>query len=429
MFYLTTKYDYIIHTLILLMKNFKIKNTANIILENYFLLMAISALGIIFTGAGYVESIILPLIIYVVFFYSKRKSGSFDLIIYLILLLTIVTWLINDYDQKYFLIFRSLMAQTCFIFAYFIGKNIQNKYHYVILEKAYWPFVICCILGIYFYFFPPNWYLEYAISNSGDYDSDSSAFLEYFRLRSIFSHTYYMAYFCFFYGTYLVYKKVILNDKSRFINWTLSIIVITSLLAMMRGPFSCFLLSSIILFFYSSIRKRNLANIFKLFVIIGGVLLIAISVFNNLSYAQQEFLSSKVLSVTEDSSELIKSRSDNDIEYNLFGDGVGKHASYVDKISKNTVLADNEYNKISVEYGLIGTLLFVLLIGMSIVKCLLNFRYLLFEFCCILMLAICMTGADPISTGNKHCLLFYMILGYVSAFNRKDVILIRDKKR
>ena len=391
---------------------------SNLLLRNYFLLMVCSAIFIIATGNGYIESIILPLIIYVVSMSGSKRNGNFDFLIYFILLWTIVTWIANDYDQKNLLVFRSMMAQTCYIFAYFIGRDFDLKYYIDILEKAYWPFIICCCLGILFYFFPPGWYLDSAISNSGG-DLNGSLFLEYFRLRSIFGHTYYMAYFCAFEGIYIIHKIIIKEEKGIRLKISLVIIIPTAVLAMMRAPFVCFIASMFFLYLYSSYLKKSILPLFKLIGILIILTFVGLFLYSQLDSEQKLFLEEKIISVTDNSKEIIEERNDSERDYGFWGEGVGKHASYVDKISKNEVEADSEYRKILVEYGYFGLILFLLLLGLTLFKCILNLEDLSLEACYIMMMFVTMIGADPLSTGNKHCLLIYMIIGYVSAYKKR----------
>lgn len=398
----------------------EIYNISDLFLRNYFLLMACSAIFFIITGSGYIESICLPLVIYVLSLSGSKRSGDFDLLIYFILIWTVVTWIANDFDQKDLLVFRSLMAQTCYILAYFIGRKFRSKYYIVILEKAYWPFIICCFLGIFFYFYPPGWYLNYAVSNSGG-NLSGSLFLEYFRLRSIFGHTYYMAYFCAFEGIYIAHRIIIKEDKNIRLKISLVIIILTAILTMMRAPIICFMASTLFLYLYSSYLKKTIIPFFKLIGIFSILILAGVLLYSQLDSEQQLFLEDKIFSVTDNSREMVEKRNDSTRTYSFLGEGVGKHASYVDKISKNTVEADSEYRKIMVEYGYFGLILFLILLVFSFTKCLLNLKDLSLEACYIMMLFVTMIGADPLSTGNKHCLFFYMIIGYVSAYKKRTI--------
>lgn len=388
-----------------------------ILLQNYFAWMFLSAIVLLYTKHGWLESSILPLLIYLVAIFSPKKKGDFDILIYLILGLSLITWIFNDYNNKGLMIFRCLLGQTAFIFAYFIGKIYNVRFHVNILEKGLLPFSVCCIIGIYCYFIPPGWYVEATAEDAGSYSGNS--FLEYFRLRSVFGSSYYISYFCMLESLYIVYKLVILKIKKTRLLWCYLFLFLFSLmLTMMRAPIVCFLIGTFLIIIYSSFHSKNLMPLFKL-VLTSAFLAVLLGMgIGRLDSEQREFLQNKAMSVGDKSSELRK-RTDFSIQYDLIGDGVGRHASYAEELSDNEVVADSEYKKIMTEYGYVGLFLISILLIFAIVKCFVNLEYLVFEFCCILALVITMIGADPLSTGNKHCLIFWMIIGYISSFKKR----------
>ena len=392
-----------------------IRHTAETCLQYYFLLMFASAIVQIVTGKGYVESVFLPIVIYVTFLCQKRRSGQFDFLVYSLLVWTVVTWTSNDYDKKSYLIFRSLMGQTAYVIAYFIGRNTFSRFHEYILEKAFWPLIICSVIGIIFYFWPPGWYLAYAVKNSGG-ASKGELFLEYFRLRSVFNHTYYMAYFCALESIYLLYQILIKNSKLLRYKFALPLLLVTSMLTIMRAPIACVILSAVIFVVHRLLTGHSISAILRISGLIIVFFIVASLFYGKLNRAQQRFISKKIEMATKSTEKYVKERTNSQITYALVGDGAGRHASYVGKNTKNKVVADCEYKKILTEYGYVGMIIIGLLLTVALIKCIYLFHSLVLETSIIVMLLICMIGADPLSTGNKHCLIFWMVIGYVSSY-------------
>lgn len=395
-----------------------IRYKAETCLQYYFLLMFASAIVQIVTGKGYVESVFLPIVIYVTFLCQKRRSGQFDFLVYSLLVWTVVTWTSNDYDKKSYLIFRSLMGQTAYVIAYFIGRNTFSRFHEYILEKAFWPLIICSVIGIIFYFWPPGWYLAYAVKNSGG-ASKGDLFLEYFRLRSVFNHTYYMAYFCALESIYLLYQILIKNNNVLRYKFALPLLFVTSMFTMMRAPIVCVLLSALIFVLYRFLKGYSISTILRISGLIIVFFIVGSLFYGKLNRAQQRFFSKKIEIATKATAKFVKARTNSPTTYELVGEGVGRHASYVSKNTKNKVVADCEYKKILTEYGYMGMIIIGLLLTVTLIKCIYHFQSLALETCIIVMLLICMIGADPLSTGNKHCLIFWMVIGYVSSYNDK----------
>ena len=105
--------------------------------------------------------------------------------------------------------------------------------------------------------------------------------------------------------------------------------------------------------------------------------------------------------------------------FQMIGDGVGRHNMYADKYNPMTSMRDGEYVKMLQEQGYVGFSIFILLIALSLLKTFYHFKYLAFEFAVIVMLLISMIGANPISTGDKHPLIYWMIIAQIANFSIK----------
>ena len=103
----------------------------------------------------------------------------------------------------------------------------------------------------------------------------------------------------------------------------------------------------------------------------------------------------------------------------MIGDGAGRHNIWAREFG-SFVMPDGEYQKLLQEVGFVGLTIYIVLFSLAVFKCVINIKYLLFELCVIMFLLISMIGADPLSTVDKHPIIYWMIIGRVSAFSQKE---------
>ncbi len=383
-----------------------------------------------FINKGYIESIIFPIIIYITAFYNKKTlpiSNSIDILFIVLLMWIMCTWLFNSYEFKWILILRCFFGQIAYMAAYYIGRTYPKCIIENLFNKTLFPLAICCIIGIYWYFLPPNWYLNntYKAAEAVGGLTDLGLVLELSRLRSIFNSPYNIAYMCALCVTFLFYKVYKCKEKSKKNGILLFIYLTAMLFCMMRAPIACVLLFFIIFQIFSFKYEGKLAKLIKLILLIVFITLILSSILRELDPTILEFIESKFQSVTEDPDELINNRLDlysaANYSYNLIGDGTGRHAFYVNDITPQKAIMDGEYTKIMVEQGYIGFSLYIIFFTVLIIKCLSYFKHLVFELCIVIFYVITMIGANPLSTPDKYCFIFWLIAGYISSFNPKNL--------
>ena len=403
------------------------------IFDNYFWLITLTALLNVSTGIGWLSTLILPLVIYFCMFQSYRAI-SFNLLDVLWVVLffwMILTWTYNDYPNQEILILRCVGTQIAYMMAYWIARNASKDQIATIIGKAYIPLTITAIIGIYCFFFRPSWYvhiIEMHINNK-EGPITENRILEAYRLRSIFSSPYTLSYFCgitLIYEMFLIIKKRIKYETIHYM--FMGLLIITSLLAMQRAPFLSAILGILIALVYGNLYTKITKPI-KVFVvafIIGSV--VVPIVFSSMNKSTNEFFISKILAVTEESDQFVERRLYlNQKDSEVIGDGVGRHNMYAEKYNQGTTMRDGEYMKIIQEQGYIGLGLFLVIMTIALIKCLTNFKHLSFELCLLLMLLICMIGANPLSTGDKHSIIYWMALGRIARYDDKLVIMKRYK--
>lgn len=396
--------------------------------EHYFIISCIGSIILILFNNGYIESIIFPIIIYITAFYKKKKinlSNFYDFLILLLFFWMVCTWFINSYEYKWILILRCFMGQIAYMSAYYIGRNYSKSVVNNLFNNTLIPLAICCIIGIFWYFSPPNWYLNntYKSVESLGGLNDLSIVLELSRLRSIFGSPYNIAYMCALCITF-IFTKIYKEDDNSKKNYILIIIYLSAMLfCMMRAPIACSLIFFFISLIYFFKYKGNITTFIRLIVLLVIIIFIASIILYKLDPTIFEFINTKFLSVAEGPNDLISDRlnlyESRNYSYSLIGDGAGRHAFYVYDITPGKSIMDGEYTKIIVEQGYIGLSLYIILLTTLLIKCMYYFKYLLFELCIIIFYCITMLGANPLTTPDKYCFIFWLVAGYISSFKKQ----------
>lgn len=389
---------------------------------NYFWIITITAILHRSIDVGWFGTLVLPIILYSCLF-RKPLNIDFNVIdvVWIIMLFwMILTWTYNDYPNQGILIVRCIAGQIGEMMTYWIARNTSKDCISKIIKKAYTPLVITAIVGIYCFFYRPSWYvhiIEAPLYNRVD-NVSASQYLEAYRLRSIFPSPYTLAYFS---AITLIYEFFILvrgrvRKRNRIYHYALiTLLVVTMLLTMMRAPVACALIGFLISIYYGY-RYYRISKIFLILLFTTTLTISCIPfILPTMDNSTYMYFQSKVNSVTEDPNSFVERRLFLDKRgTELLGDGVGRHSMHADKYNPGTSIRDGEYMKIIQEQGYIGLGIFIIMCSIAIFFCMMNLKSLGFELCIILMLLICMIGANPLSTGDKHPIIYWLALGRIS---------------
>lgn len=390
---------------------------------NYFWIITLSSiLYIVFGAKQYLVSLLFPVSYFVLAYVSWRKQRLtiYDILIVCILISDVISWCLNDYYYKSILIARHIIGPISYMMVYYIGRNMSVDKSYKIFEVSLLPAILTSIIGIYCFFFPPSWY--FSIMEDGALSS-----LEALRLHSIFSSPYQLAYWNTFLLGFIFFQISQYNESFSKYMGHIIIFVITLTFCMMRAPMigaMVFLLSS--LFYFGIVIGKWYRMMYAIsgMVLIGGVLYFMIKQANE-EYV--DFLFEKITIVTDENSSFVEDRYNLVIaDKSLFGDGAGRHNIWADDYNIGTSMRDGEYQKLLQEVGYVGQYLHILLIVSIMLKCLMHYKFLLFEFATMAFLLISMIGANPLSTIDKHCIVFWLVMGRVATYKTK---LVSTQKR
>lgn len=403
-------------------------NVENLFL-NYFWLCTISALIKLTLDKDWLITILFPLVLYAIFIkkYKPKRLNTIDVFWYIEIIWIIITWMVNSYPNKGILIFKCMTQEVAFMLAYCITRYSKKDYLKIIIQKAYKPLVITCVIGIYCFFFEPSWYARRTVGMADQiYGTvkDRDTVLELWRLKSIFASTYTLAYFCAITLIYEFYMMFTSNidwlDNKKYRILLMLLLIVTSLFCMMRAPIAG-VIGGFISAYYYSIKYIRGGNATK-YIVVGGIFVCFAAVLL-ISYMDQslvDFMFSKVDAFTNSDSNFIEDRLFLQMQsLTLFGEGFGRYSNYANNFGM-PILPDGEYMKIIAEQGFVGLSIILCLFISGLLKGLKHFRHLYLEFSILCMLVICMIGADPLSIYDKHCFIYWIALGQISRYYVKE---------
>jgi len=392
------------------------------ILVNYFWLNTVSAIFLHVFNIGWLSGLLLPIIIYWCLFFEKsykRNSSIIDVFWWFIFIWNMMSILSNSYPHSEVMAVRCMTSQIAYMMMYWIVRKNPKLSISAIITSGYVPFVIVCILGIIFYINPPSWYFnvnEVAVVNQ----ATTFAELETLRLRSIFASSYDIAYFgvILLVFEFFILIKGTLNKKIHYS--IIAITIVSVILTTMRAPIASMVIGFCIALIYAT-KYGGFKNIKTLSIILGITAIVIIVVISNTNSFVVEFLYGKYDSITNSDSNVIQERllrNKGNMIFTLLGEGVGRHNFYADLYPPNFSMRDGEYIKLLIEQGYIGAFLNILFWGAALFKSIFNFKNLTFELCLLVMLGICMIGANPLSTVDKYSFIFWMAAGQIANFKK-----------
>lgn len=396
---------------------------------NYFWFYTICATLLLVINQGVFFNIGFPFIIYSLLLIKGRWKplNIIDIIVIISFVWISVTWIFNSYPHQNYIIMKCFLAEIAYMATYWIARCNHRNYLQEILNNARKPLVITCVIGIYCFVFEPSWYMnivENAVSANRVGTFAKEAVIDQYRLRSIFDGAYPLAYFC---SIMIVYEFFIFfSTKRRNLPYYryhllfLLLIIFSAILCMMRAPLFSAFIGMFIAYFYSMLYK-NANTTIKMMSIFLLISIAGLYLFSKLDLSTLDVLYSKVEDFSDNDSFVSDRLFLQAQSFNVFGEGYGKYGEVAAYKFSMVGIPDGEYVKIVAEQGFIGLFLTILLFGVGLLKAIFCFKHLSFECFMIIMLLICMVGADPLTISNKHCILFWLALGQISNYNVKKI--------
>ena len=350
----------------------------------------------------------------------KNKRNAFDFLVIAYIIYLTLNAVLSDYPHKDILLYRAFLAQYVFIFFYFIGRFSIVTPRNVIKNMRY-PLLFCMIAGVIFFFSMPSWYVSMKQELLAE-NATETVYYEIFRLSSFWGHPYILGYAVLIYSIYLMNDLFIIKNKQ---NRKVNIIFLLFcafilLLAQLRVTIVCFLVFFIyILTIGGYLNLRKLLNVF--FVILISIFLLYFFA-KNMEIGSVEYITEHMIKLTSENalSDRLNFTSGGVDLTSMFGEGLGRYDLPARRFNMFS-LCDSEYQNHIAELGWCGFALLLLLLTLSLIKCLFHKTTHIIEFCVISFFALNMIGASSLSNTHQYAYIFWYCLGF--AWNNKTKII------
>jgi len=312
------------------------------------------------------------------------------------------------------------------MFAYFWGSN-KKRVDYDFYKGLTISIIVCIIIGLYWYLFSTEWYSLRLVQinnangyyNQIDESGDTTGFLQYARFSSFMMTPYAIQYLgivsLIFYMFHISYKPYYNN---RMISISIFIILLIGLILCMQRTAWGYMAILFVFHLFYNVRYQHQSHFFRYFIIIGVLVLVA-GVFLSSSIDRVDIIIGQLLDRGDhlSASDALGGRKGqymallNNWNNYLFGHGMGSGGAAA-RISGHPGASDANYMKILYENGIVGSLLFLSIIGCTLTRCLkyLKYYYVEFNICSFYLLA--MIGS------NSLCISFYYSIPFWYAIGR-----------
>lgn len=369
-------------------------------------------------------SLIVIVALYTFFLIKKKYCNSLTkkLIEVYILYLTCSFILIPIYGFPLSLIPKAIIAGIFPIFfgiigCYYAQIDILND---KLLKYYYWGCLFMYICSIYLYLAAPQWYINRKLEMLPDEWKNT---IQIVGLLSGFSSTgYLVGYTSLFAFTYLIFKI----KKERFSSWKLVQLLIILFCSFFSQCRISLIWMGIVFIWYLS-KELSIKKFFAICILIislGYITGILIQNHEDLSLMKDIFLS-KLENASDDSrykTGFIVLEYQKNI---LIGSGYGTGGNYANNLGLPSV-TDAEYFKLIYETGIIGFILFVLIILNTYLRIFQFQSKYKFEFFIVSFYLSAMLIANPLSSEALMAPIFWYCIGKTSLSTKNSKNSIRS---
>lgn len=340
-----------------------------------------------------------------------------DTIVLIFILYSLLSFLFSDYDFS--LYYYGIKLQIIPILFYYIarGKYFKDNSFF---DNIKLPLILVYISAILLYFFPPSWYLEFKLANIGENVSEYILH-EYTRMSSFWSHPYFVGYSSAIFIVYML-DKIIRSDIIRVNDLCYIILAVFCLFfSQMRVCIAFVFLYYLYITIYSFRHKLKIRKLFfkGWWLLLILTILISFIIVNYLDSSFIEYIKDRSINSEEN---FVLKRFEQFAEFikriSFLGEGLGKYGHSAIAMNKPCI-ADCEYIRIPVELGIIGSLLFFIIIIHSLIRGLSKIKLYRLEVFIILFFLLTMIGAAPLEMTVQQPFILWFCIGHL--MNKIDV--------
>ena len=302
--------------------------------------------------------------------------------------------------------------------AFFLGSNTNNndnQYYRWFLYSV----LFCFGLGLIFYFFSYDWYVEKVSNRYSDRIGTELSSLDHLHEKTRFSSFMYTSYPIQYFGIsalsyllFLIYKHEGSLKTGIFYAVSLMVILLSIILCQQRAAWGYM---AVLLAFYMFIASGRKGRIWKS--VLGGVLiLLAMGIFMSNSGTIKEVLSlrlsemsfSTAMSGREDQYQSLWSNWTNP----FLGQGMGSGGA-IARIAGLPGASDANYMKILYENGVVGAFLFLGIILPTLMRVFKNAKRYYVELHIIVFFLFAMIGSNSLCISIYYSVIFWFAIGRV----------------
>lgn len=313
------------------------------------------------------------------------------------------------------------------MFAFYIGANSKED-SFAMYEGLLVSMIICCIIGLFMYFFMPEWYSLRLIDihNSISYydpvgtEGDTTAYLQFTRFSSFMLTPYAIQYLGISSICVFIYKVFNVRNlsivKSSFIFIMFVVLVFCLILCQQRATWFYLLILIPIVISVKGLRlngkKILLIVLFSIGLVYLGAKISTNDQFNVISEQintrGESFTLSDAMGGRENQYQNIWAHWDNPV----VGSGMGSGGATA-RISGFTGVSDAGYMKILYENGIVGFILFLSIIIPTLIKGYKQRKIFFVEFSIMFFFILAMMGSNSLSMSLYYSIPFWLSVGRI----------------
>lgn len=343
---------------------------------------------------------------------------------------SLVFYIFNGYPVSlYFQNIAFLLTTMPFVYIG-LDSSLDNSRFYKI---TLWAITGMFVVGLFLYFFPPSWYqaawtrrMESKWYLEGmNYTYDQIA--ENMRFSSFMMTSYATQYFGIFALPFAITFMVRSSTKKEKLLYvlTLLIIIFCVTISLQRAAILGCTLVLFTYFFYDSFHLKKGSSMFIVSIIVVSFLVV---LYGNSDLGIRVFERFQEINVDDVFNESRISQNENAfaaIQNIILGSGVGTGGAGARRLGFPAV-SDSNYMLILFELGIVGSLVFIIMIVKTLGRVAKNFRYLFAEGSIVVCYLIAMIGSNALSF-SLFSPLFWFALGriwnndYIRKLKLKDL--------
>ena len=342
---------------------------------------------------------------------SSIKYNITDTIVVLWISYCLVSSLWSNNLELSYLGFKAEVVPILF---YFIARSkfgSRNDF----LDNMRYPLLFSFVCALVLYIFPPSWYTAFKIQNI-DANMSEHMIYENTRLSGFWIWSYFIGYSSLFYIMYLTKKKIIDENSNSIFLLEIVIAAICLFLAQQRVSIAFFFLFFLATIFYAKKTGRSANQLIYITIgILGAGVIIYLLLISFFDSGLTDYILDRTVNKEEN---MVTERFDMfSVFYNkisFFGTGLGTVGHNVYYLTGEFTIADCDYLRIPVEYGVFGSFILLLIVVKTLFRGLRSINNNWFNLSVLLFMLVSMLGAAPLELYTLQPYLYWYCIGQIN---------------